>query len=192
MQCIVDITENTICYGTLHKNSSNDKNRPVNGKWAKCGRSYTGLGRSKNSKRLPLEMLRSLVGNCTKHIAPMKDENLIWDLCKKSLPDVGSFIGARTERCRSVQAIDFARGKPARRQTGSDTPAILGGQASRPSAFQKEKPVQKWTGLNFVQAERLELSHLAALDPKSSVSTNSTTPAYFPIYRFASLISFNN
>ncbi len=31
-----------------------------------------------------------------------------------------------------------------------------------------------------VQAERLELSHLAALDPKSSVSTNSTTPAYFP------------
>ncbi len=28
-----------------------------------------------------------------------------------------------------------------------------------------------------VRAERLELSHLAALDPKSSVSTNSTTPA---------------
>ena len=28
-----------------------------------------------------------------------------------------------------------------------------------------------------MQAERLELSHLAALDPKSSVSTNSTTPA---------------
>jgi hypothetical protein len=32
--------------------------------------------------------------------------------------------------------------------------------------------------LNFVQAERLELSHLTALDPKSSVSTNSTTPAF--------------
>ena len=30
-------------------------------------------------------------------------------------------------------------------------------------------------GFFFVQAERLELSHLAALDPKSSVSTNSTT-----------------
>jgi hypothetical protein len=29
----------------------------------------------------------------------------------------------------------------------------------------------------FVQAERLELSHLAALDPKSSMSTNSITPA---------------
>ena len=29
-----------------------------------------------------------------------------------------------------------------------------------------------------VQAERLELSHLSALDPKSSVSTNSTTPAF--------------
>jgi hypothetical protein len=29
----------------------------------------------------------------------------------------------------------------------------------------------------MVRAERLELSHLAALDPKSSVSTNSTTPA---------------
>ena len=32
-------------------------------------------------------------------------------------------------------------------------------------------------GFFFVQAERLELSHLAALDPKSSVSTNFTTPA---------------
>ncbi len=31
--------------------------------------------------------------------------------------------------------------------------------------------------LAFVRVERLELSHLAALDPKSSVSTNSTTPA---------------
>ncbi len=29
----------------------------------------------------------------------------------------------------------------------------------------------------FVRAGRLELPHLAALDPKSSVSTNSTTPA---------------
>lgn len=29
-----------------------------------------------------------------------------------------------------------------------------------------------------VRAERLELSHLAALDPKSSMSTNSITPAY--------------
>ena len=34
-------------------------------------------------------------------------------------------------------------------------------------------------GLQIVQAERLELSHLSALDPKSSVSTNSTTPATF-------------
>ncbi len=30
----------------------------------------------------------------------------------------------------------------------------------------------------FVRAERLELSRLAALDPKSSVSANSTTPAF--------------
>jgi hypothetical protein len=29
----------------------------------------------------------------------------------------------------------------------------------------------------FVRVERLELSHLAALDPKSSASTNSATPA---------------
>ena len=29
----------------------------------------------------------------------------------------------------------------------------------------------------FVRAEGLEPTHLAALDPKSSVSTNSTTPA---------------
>ena len=29
----------------------------------------------------------------------------------------------------------------------------------------------------LVRAGRLELPHLAALDPKSSVSTNSTTPA---------------
>lgn len=33
---------------------------------------------------------------------------------------------------------------------------------------------------HLVQAARLELAHLAALDPKSSVSTNSTTPAYNP------------
>ncbi|GEM_PF-4897860 len=30
----------------------------------------------------------------------------------------------------------------------------------------------------FVRAERLELSRREALDPKSSVSTNSTTPAF--------------
>ena len=30
----------------------------------------------------------------------------------------------------------------------------------------------------FVQAGRLELPHIAALDPKSNVSTNSTTPAF--------------
>ena len=41
-----------------------------------------------------------------------------------------------------------------------------------------------------VQAERLELSHLSALDPKSSVSTNSTTPAY-PILRLANIIQKN-
>ena len=29
-----------------------------------------------------------------------------------------------------------------------------------------------------VQAARLELAHLTALDPKSNVSTNSTTPAF--------------
>ena len=38
-----------------------------------------------------------------------------------------------------------------------------------------------------VQAERLELSHLAALDPKSSVSTNSTTPATYPKFRDANI-----
>lgn len=37
----------------------------------------------------------------------------------------------------------------------------------------------------FVRAERLELSHLAALDPKSSVSTNSTTPAFFGYFSSA-------
>lgn len=30
----------------------------------------------------------------------------------------------------------------------------------------------------FVQVGRLELPHIAALDPKSNVSTNSTTPAF--------------
>ena len=30
----------------------------------------------------------------------------------------------------------------------------------------------------FVQVGRLELPHLAAPDPKSGVSTNSTTPAF--------------
>ena len=44
----------------------------------------------------------------------------------------------------------------------------------------KKAPV--FTEAFLVQAERLELSHLAALDPKSSVSTNSTTPAFiFPL-----------
>jgi hypothetical protein len=33
--------------------------------------------------------------------------------------------------------------------------------------------------LTMVRKERLELSRREALEPKSSVSTNSTTPAYF-------------
>ena len=33
----------------------------------------------------------------------------------------------------------------------------------------------------FVRAEGLEPTHLAALDPKSSVSTNFTTPADFAL-----------
>ncbi len=43
---------------------------------------------------------------------------------------------------------------------------------------------------NQVQAERLELSHLAALDPKSSVSTNSTTPAYQQVSLLVRTLSF--
>jgi hypothetical protein len=35
-----------------------------------------------------------------------------------------------------------------------------------------------------VRMERLELSHLAALDPKSSVSTNSTTSAFLLFKNF--------
>ena len=34
----------------------------------------------------------------------------------------------------------------------------------------------------MVRTERLELSHLAALEPKSSVSTNSTTSAWYSSY----------
>lgn len=34
------------------------------------------------------------------------------------------------------------------------------------------------TKVHLVRTERLELSHLAALEPKSSVSTNSTTSAF--------------
>ncbi len=42
----------------------------------------------------------------------------------------------------------------------------------------KQKSRLVKVGLSFaVRAGRLELPHLAALDPKSSVSTNSTTPA---------------
>ena len=44
-----------------------------------------------------------------------------------------------------------------------------------------KKPTPKSRLSLVVQAERLELSHLTALDPKSSVSTNSTTPAFIPI-----------
>ena len=40
---------------------------------------------------------------------------------------------------------------------------------------------------NMVRKERLELSHLAALEPKSSVSTNFTTSAYcFKAFALAS------
>ena len=35
--------------------------------------------------------------------------------------------------------------------------------------------IEYFFGVTFVRMERLELSNLAALDPKSSVSTNSTT-----------------
>ncbi len=42
----------------------------------------------------------------------------------------------------------------------------------------KQKSRLVKVGFSFaVRAGRLELPHLAALDPKSSVSTNSTTPA---------------
>ena len=37
----------------------------------------------------------------------------------------------------------------------------------------------------MVRTERLELSHLAALEPKSSVSTNSTTSAGKAFYKNA-------
>jgi hypothetical protein len=40
----------------------------------------------------------------------------------------------------------------------------------------RKKPTQNESA--FVQAGRLELPHIAALDPKSNVSTNSTTPAF--------------
>ena len=55
-------------------------------------------------------------------------------------------------------------------------------------SFLKMKKAEVFTSaLSFVQAERLELSHLAALDPKSSVSTNSTTPATYPKFRDANI-----
>ena len=41
----------------------------------------------------------------------------------------------------------------------------------------KTKKLLKLRSFFVVRAGRLELPHLAALDPKSSVSTNSTTPA---------------
>ncbi len=41
----------------------------------------------------------------------------------------------------------------------------------------------------FVRAKGLEPSHREALDPKSSVSTNFTTPAKF---RIANIIIFTN
>ncbi len=44
-------------------------------------------------------------------------------------------------------------------------------------SLKTKKPTPKSRLSLVVQAERLELSHLAALDPKSSMSTNSITPA---------------
>lgn len=54
---------------------------------------------------------------------------------------------------------------------------LLDPQNVVPMLYLNEKSRLLKVGFPFVQAERLELSHLAALDPKSSVSTNSTTPA---------------
>lgn len=45
------------------------------------------------------------------------------------------------------------------------------------SLSKRKKPTQNESA--FVQAGRLELPHIAALDPKSNVSTNSTTPAFY-------------
>ncbi len=51
------------------------------------------------------------------------------------------------------------------------------------SDYPTKKASLKREALISVQVGRLELPHLAALDPKSSVSTNSTTPAtYVPKY----------
>ena len=53
-----------------------------------------------------------------------------------------------------------------------------------PMCYLKTKKADLKSQLShIVQAERLELSHLAALDPKSSVSTNSTTPAFVEVYK---------
>ena len=44
------------------------------------------------------------------------------------------------------------------------------------SLFKRKKAKDPSTA--FVQVGRLELPHIAALDPKSNTSTNSTTPAF--------------
>ena len=41
----------------------------------------------------------------------------------------------------------------------------------------RKKPTQNESA--FVQAGRLELPHIAALDPKSNVSTNSTKSVFY-------------
>ncbi len=77
-------------------------------------------------------------------------------------------------------------------RTGGETYRQLGRHGLLASPLHKNEAHPKWMGLYFVQAERLELSHLSALDPKSSVSTNSTTPASPHCLRDANIRQFFN
>jgi hypothetical protein len=59
-------------------------------------------------------------------------------------------------------------------QFSSYSPTIVGALEHKKTGYFRN--ISKKPG--SVRMERLELSHLAALDPKSSVSTNSTTSAF--------------
>ncbi len=100
---------------------------------------------------------------------------------KKPLDNEKPFLCAgRTERKENVQWALLVNGPDGAR---------IARQFRSISSKKTKKPQNDLRLLNYVRAKGLEPSHREALDPKSSVSTNFTTPAKF---RIANIIIFAN
>ncbi len=67
--------------------------------------------------------------------------------------------------------------------TNSATPAYFFASLIKPSQILYRYHNQMTTTIEMVRKERLELSHLAAPEPKSGASTNSATPASHIVFQ---------